>query len=59
MIPEQSEECSALLSKSVQKTAEACAAWAAGDWCRGATLILQAADLESAAVRAAAVASAA
>lgn len=40
-----------LLSRSVQVTAEACAAWSSGDWCRGANLILQAADLEEAAVR--------
>jgi hypothetical protein len=42
-----------LLSRSVQLTAEACAAWAAGDWSRGALLICQAADLERAAVRSA------
>lgn len=42
----------ALISRSVQMTAEACAAWAAGDWDRGALLILQATDLETAALRA-------
>jgi hypothetical protein len=43
----------ALLSRSVQLTAEACAAWTAGDWNRGALLICQAADLETAALRSA------
>lgn len=46
-----------LLTQSVQVTAEACSAWSTGDWARGATLILQAADLEEAALQEAPVAS--
>lgn len=39
-----------LVTRSVQLTAQACSAWSCGDWTRGATLILQAADLEEAAL---------
>ncbi|HVA61668.1 MAG TPA: hypothetical protein VNG13_14200 [Mycobacteriales bacterium] len=45
------EKYQGLLSRSVQLTAQACAAWSSGEWSRGVDLILQAADLEDAAVR--------
>lgn len=48
---ESNDSYRSLLSRSVQVTAEACAAWSSGDWCRGANLILQAADLEDEAMR--------
>lgn len=38
-----------LESASAQLTAQACSAWSLGDWARGASLILQAADLEQSA----------